>query len=162
MPDILERLVVALETIAKSPVLGNGPVVKATAAPAAGAKPAATAAAAAAAKPAAAPAKPAATAAAAKPAAAPAKPAAAAAPAKAPGGKYNVDQVREKIREVASNAALGKVSATNILEDDGGGAKRVTDLKPENFDAVYEACVVALQSEGSKPEAPAEAEDDLM
>jgi hypothetical protein len=92
-----------------------------------------------------------------------AKPAAAAGPpsgTKAPGGKYTIDQVREKIREVATNASLGRQSATDILDADGGGVKKITDLQPKNYDAVYEACQVALQSEGSPPAAATE-EDDL-
>ena len=100
----------------------------------------------------------AATAAAAKAAAAP-KGTAPVAGTKAPGGKFTVDQVRDKIREVATNPGLGRQSASDILDQDGGGVKSVKDLKPENYDKVYEACQVALQSEGS---APAEPEDDLM
>jgi colicin import membrane protein len=80
---------------------------------------------------------------------------------KGPNGKYTADQVREKIREVATNASLGKQDAADILDQDGGGVKRVTDLKPENYDKVYEACQVALQTEGSAP-AAATPEDDLM
>jgi hypothetical protein len=102
-----------------------------------------------AAKPAAAPkpeaAKPAA---APKPAAAAPKPAAAPAPTKAPGGKYTSDQVREVIRKVATNKSLGKQSALDILDQDGGGVQNVTNLKPEFFDAVYEACQALLSTEG--------------
>ena len=81
---------------------------------------------------------------------------------KGPNGKFTVDQVRDKVREVATNAALGKQSAADILDQDGGGVKRVTDLKPENYDKVYEACQVALQTEGSEPAGAAAPEDDLM
>jgi len=80
---------------------------------------------------------------------------------KGPGGKFTVEQVRDKIREVATNANLGRQSATDILDQDGGGVKTVKDLKPENYDKVYEACQVALQSEGSAS-AGAAPEDDLM
>jgi colicin import membrane protein len=80
---------------------------------------------------------------------------------KAPGGKYAIEQVRELIRQVASNASLGKQSAKDVLTDDGGGVTRVVDLKPEFYDAVAEACKVLLSSEGSKAESAAE-EDDLM
>lgn len=66
-------------------------------------------------------------------------------PTNAPlGGKYTRDQVREKIREVACNMNLGKQTAWDILDQDGDGVRRVTDLTPENYDPVYEACVVAL------------------
>ncbi len=95
-------------------------------------------------------------------AAAAAKPAGPASGTKAPGGKYTVDQVREKIREVATNPALGKSSASDILDQDGAGVKSVKDLKPENYDKVYEACQVALQSEGSAAAAAPAPEDDLM
>lgn len=79
---------------------------------------------------------------------------------KAPNGKYTVDQVRDKIKEVASNPNLGKASAVDILDQDGGGVKSVRDLKPENYDKVYEACQVALQSEGQT--ATPAIDDDLM
>ena len=90
------------------------------------------------------------------------KPAGPAAGTKAPGGKHTVEEVREKIREVATNASLGRQSATDILDADGGGVKTVKDLKPENYDKVYEACQVAIQTEGSPPATVAAPEDDLM
>lgn len=162
---LLERLAKATEGILahiqKSPVFGLPPAgaannggkpatgAAATNKPAAGAaagnKPAAGAAATN---------KPAAAAAGNKPGTGPA------AGTKAPGGKYTVEQVRDIIRKVASDAALGKQSAADILDQDGGGVTRVTDLKPENFDKVYEACQVLLSS--GEAAAPAAAEDDLM
>ncbi len=101
------------------------------------------------------------TAAAAKVAAAGAGKNAPAAGTKAPGGKHTIDEVREMIRKVASNASLGRETAKEILMDDGGGAEKVPDIKPENYDAVYEACQVALTTEGAGSKA-AEPEDDLM
>lgn len=81
---------------------------------------------------------------------------------KAPGGKHSLGEVREAIRKVAANESLGKASAKEILADDGGGVERVVDMKPENYDKVFEACQVLLSSEGA-PAAPAPAdEDDLM
>ncbi len=80
---------------------------------------------------------------------------------KGPGGKHTIEQVREAIRKVAANASLGKASAKEILADDGGGVERVADVKPENYDKVFEACQVLLASEGA-PAAAAEPEDDLM
>lgn len=80
---------------------------------------------------------------------------------KAPGGKRTIEQVREMIRKVAADASLGKQSAKDILADDGGGVEKVLDLKPEFYDAVFEACEVALKAEGAKG-APAAEEDDLM
>jgi len=153
---LLERIAVALEAVAKT---YTGAAKTPSAAPTGGQSAADKGAAADAAK------KTAATEAAAKAAAAKAAAAKTAGPAagtKGPGGKYSIDQVREKIREVAANPNLGKQSAADILEDDGGGVKRVTDLKPENYDKVYEAAAVALQSEGGKAPTPATAEDDLM
>lgn len=79
---------------------------------------------------------------------------------KGPGGKYTIDQVRDIIRKVATDANLGKASAADILTDDGGGVSKVTDLKPENYDKVYEACQVLLSGEGGGGEASPE--DDLM
>lgn len=81
-----------------------------------------------------------------------------AAATKAPGGKYNSEQVRDMIRKVAANPNLGKQSARDILEADGGGVTTVSEVKAENFDAVYEACQVALSGEGAG--APAEEEFD--
>lgn len=159
MSDVLlERIAKATEGLLahlKAPPAGSvgGAVppkpARAAAAPAAGNKPA-----------------PAANKAAAAPAAAtPAKPAkaAAAAPAaaKAPNGKYTSEQVRDIIRKVATNPTLGKQSALDILDQDGGGVTNVTNLKPENFDAVYDACNALLSSEGDGA-GPAADEDDLM
>lgn len=85
------------------------------------------------------------------------KTATAKAPAKAPGGKHTLDQVREIIRKVAAD--VDKVSAKNILADDGGGAERCDVLKPEFYDAVYEACEVLLGGEGAPKAAPDELDD---
>lgn len=84
--------------------------------------------------------------------------AAAAAAAKTGGakGKKTVEQVREMIRKVAAD--VDKQTAKDILKDDGGGVEKVLDLKPENYDAVYEACEVVLKGEG-KPAAPADDDD---
>ena len=81
-----------------------------------------------------------------------------AAASKAPpkGGKHTLDQVREIIRKVAAD--VDKVSAKNILADDGGSAERCDVLKPEFYDAVYEACEVLLGGEGS-PKAPDDLDD---
>jgi hypothetical protein len=78
------------------------------------------------------------------------------------GGKHTDAQVREMIRKVAADKNLGKQAAKNILADDGGGVERVLDLKPEFYDAVFEACEVLLKGEGEKPGAAPEEEDDLM
>lgn len=79
---------------------------------------------------------------------------------KAPGGKYTIDQVRELIRQIATNAGLGKQSAKDILADDGGGVEKVVELKPEFYDSVAEACKVLLNAEGAKTK-PADEDDDL-
>jgi hypothetical protein len=119
-------------------------------------KPAATQAA----KPATAPAKPAAPAAkpaatsTAKPAQQPAnkpataaKPAAAAKAAAPPAqvGKYSIDQVREIIKKVVATAGLGKETAVELLDTEGG-VKKISDLKPADYDKVYEACESAMNS----------------
>lgn len=73
-------------------------------------------------------------------------------------GKRTVEQVREMIRAVA--AKVDKQSALDILKDDGNGVEKVADLKPEYFDAVYEACEVLIAGEAKTP-APAAEEDDF-
>jgi len=171
MSDVLlERIATALETIAAAgalkPATPGTPGTSSKGAAGATAPPAPDAAAKAAAKAAAdkkaADAKAAAEAAA-KAAAAAAKPGAKgatpAAATKAPGGKYNSDQVRDMIRKVAANPNLGKQSARDILEADGGGVTTVSEVKPENFDAVYEACQVALSGEGAAQGGTADPDD---
>lgn len=79
---------------------------------------------------------------------------------KAPGGKHTIEQVREIIRKVAADKNLGTQSAKDILQDDGGGVAKVVELKPENYDKVYEACEVLLKGEGNKDSTAAE--DDLL
>ena len=120
-----------------------------------GSKPAAAAAtkpaAAPAAKPAAPAAKPAAAAAAAKPAAA---------AAKKPGGKYDADQVKVIVLKVAGTEGLGKEDAKNILKEEANGVTRISDVVPQYFDAVYEACQVALAGVG-KPAAASSAADEF-
>lgn len=66
-----------------------------------------------------------------------------AAGAKAAGGKHTAEEVREIIKKVATNKALGRDAAINIL-DENAGVQNVSSIKPENFDAVYEACEVEL------------------
>jgi hypothetical protein len=73
-------------------------------------------------------------------------------------GKKTIEQVREMIRKVAAD--VDKQTAKDILKDDGGGVEKVLDLKPEHYDAVFEACEVVLKGEG-KPAAAAEEEDDF-
>jgi pyruvate/2-oxoglutarate dehydrogenase complex dihydrolipoamide acyltransferase (E2) component len=73
------------------------------------------------------------------------------------GGKRTIEQVREMIRKVAAD--VDKQSAKDILMDDGGGVEKVLDLKPENYDKVYEACEVLLSGEGAKT-APVPDDDD--
>lgn len=92
-------------------------------------------------------------------AAAAAKPAVKPAGTKVPGGKHTIEQVREMIRKVAAD--VGRQDAKDILLDDGGGVEKVLDLKPDKFDAVFEACQVLLKNEGT-PANTAEPEDDLM
>jgi phenylalanyl-tRNA synthetase alpha subunit len=77
----------------------------------------------------------------------------------ASGSKHTIDQVREMIRKVAAD--VDKQSAKDILMDDGG-VEKVLDLKPADYDKVYEACEVLLSGEGAKSApAPVEEEDDF-
>lgn len=78
-----------------------------------------------------------------KPAAA-AMVAAAAGNVKGPGGTYTKDQVRDKLREIATTDGLGRDRVYEILKEDGEGVESLSALKPEHFDAVYEGCTNAL------------------
>lgn len=171
MSDLLTRFVTALESIADSLQKGSAKVSATSAAPTKSestADDSKSAAAAAALKKAAADKVAADKAAAEKKAAATASggkgtPAPATAPAgttKSPGGKRTLDDVRAKIRAVATTDGLGKTDAVAILEEEGG-VKTVAELKPENYDAVFEACEVAIANAG-KPAAATEGVDDLM
>jgi hypothetical protein len=73
-------------------------------------------------------------------------------------GKKTIDQVRSMIRKVAAD--VDKQTAKDILKDDGG-VDKVLDLKPELYDAVFEACEVVLKGEGKPAATPAEEEDDF-
>lgn len=78
---------------------------------------------------------------------------------KAKGGKHTIEQVREIIRKVAND--VDKQSAKDILKDDGNGVEKVAELKPEFYDAVYEACEVVLGGEGKGAAPAVEEEDDF-
>lgn len=157
MPDLFERFVVALETIAKNGIVANanGKTASAPAATAPKDKPAAS--------------TPDKAAAANKAAAAAAgnkgggKGAAATAPVsgtKAPQGKHTIDDVREILRQVATKPGLGRQSALDIL-DENGGVDHLNKLKPENFDAVHEAAEVALKGGEASDEGSDESDDGL-
>lgn len=75
---------------------------------------------------------------------------------KAAGGKHSIEEIRDILRKVAMTDGLGKTVAFSILEENGG-VDHLTKLKPENFDAVYEAAQVEL----SGAEKTAEADDGL-
>jgi len=103
-----------------------------------------------------------------KPATAPAgkapagKPAAGKAPAnpgaaKAPGGVHTQAEVRDAIRSVVAVGAEGKEAAFAVLRDEGGGAGQVGALKPEFYDAVWEACQNII-TEAGQPGGDAEVE----
>lgn len=89
----------------------------------------------------------------AKPAAAAAKPAAAPAASsgatKAPGGKHTQAEVRALIQKVAIRPGEGNQAARDILSESGGGVATVSALKPEFFDAVFEACQNILAEGGA-------------
>lgn len=82
-------------------------------------------------------------------------------PVKAPGGKYNSTQVREALRAVSANPALGKQSARDVISEDGGGATNFAEVKPEFYDAIYEACQVLLSGDGQGQGGAAEEEDEF-
>ena len=69
-----------------------------------------------------------------KPAATQTKP-----PQKAPDGKYTADQVKAKMREVLNTPGLGRPIVVNVLDENANGAKGWGDVKPEYYDALYEA-----------------------
>jgi hypothetical protein len=72
---------------------------------------------------------------------------------KAPGGKYDLEQVRYRLGKVLTTPSLARQAALGVLDQAGGGVKSVSSLKPENFDKVYEACQSLLGSEGASAEA---------
>lgn len=72
---------------------------------------------------------------------------------KAPGGKYDLEQVRHILFKVSMNPSLTRQAALGVLKLAGGGVKNVSSLKPENFDKVYEACQGVLGSDGASAEA---------
>ena len=76
--------------------------------------------------------------------------------AKTPTGKYNYGQVRDIVRKVAMNLSLGKETAVDVLDQDGGGVTSVSSMLPENLDNVYEACQVLLSGEGASSEGKTE------
>lgn len=159
MSDILERLVVALETIAKNGIVANASTNTQKANAAVPDKAAAAAADKKATD------KAAAKAAADKAAAAAASKKndkAAAAPVsgtKAANGKHTIDDVREILRQVATKPGLGRQSALDIL-DENGGVDHLNKLKPENFDAVYEAAEVALKGGEASEDEDSTGDDD--
>lgn len=71
-------------------------------------------------------------------------------------GKYSEVDVRDMIRQVATTPGLGKVEATTILDEEGG-VQNVSALKQDKYDAVIEACKVALA--GKAPAAATEVDD---
>ena len=83
-----------------------------------------------------------------KPATAAAKPADVqkAAKPKAPAGQYNAEQVKNKMREVLQAPGLGRERVIEILDEEAGGAKQFGDVKPEDYDKLYEAFDGALNS----------------
>lgn len=76
---------------------------------------------------------------------------------KAADGKHTIEEVRDILKKVAVHEALGRQVAINIL-DENGGVDHLTKLKPENYDAVYEAAQVELN--GAKTAEPAGEDDD--
>jgi hypothetical protein len=73
--------------------------------------------------------------------------------AKAPGGKFSYGQVRNIVCKVAMNPRLGGEAALNVLDHEGRGAKKVSSIKPEDLEMVYEACRSLLAGESASAEA---------
>ncbi len=71
---------------------------------------------------------------------------------KAPGGKFSYGTVRAIVREIALKPNLGAEAARKILDHDGRGAKRVSDLRPDYLDMVYELCWSLLANENALAE----------
>ena len=93
-----------------------------------------------------------------KPAAKPA--AAATGGAKAPNGTHTQDEVRDQVRKVLAAPGLGREAVISLFKENGGGAMNFNDLKPEFYDAMFEAAAGELSSgEGGAPAAGAN--DDL-
>jgi hypothetical protein len=82
------------------------------------------------------------------------------APTKHTNGNYDSHQVRDMIRDVAANSNLGREAARNVLDQVGDGVETVLDLRPENFDKVYEACRALLGGEGAKAHVQQRVADD--
>lgn len=57
-------------------------------------------------------------------------------PDKAPGGKYTAAQVLDKLRVLAKQ---NKELALKTINENGGGAVKFSEVKPEFYDALYEA-----------------------
>jgi hypothetical protein len=88
------------------------------------------------------------------------KPVAQAAPQKAPGGQHSFDQVKALLQKVIATPGLGAQRAKEILDEEAG-AKKMSEVKPEKFDVLFEALSGALNSgEGGTP--PASSDDDLL
>jgi hypothetical protein len=76
-------------------------------------------------------------------------------------GQYTADQVKEKMRAVLQAPGLGRTRVIEILDEEAG-AKTFGDIKPDKYDAVYEAFEVALNSgEGDKDKSTGVEDPDL-
>lgn len=64
-------------------------------------------------------------------------------PNKAPGGKHTADEVRDVLRKLAQT---NKDLAVKIVSENGGGANKFTEVKPEYYDALYEAISAELEN----------------
>jgi hypothetical protein len=72
---------------------------------------------------------------------------------------HNEDEVRKSIRAVANHAQLGTAVASNILDEEAG-VSTVSQLKPEHYDAVFDAATAKLaEVNGEGEAAPAEGEE---
>lgn len=83
---------------------------------------------------------------------------------KLPNGQRSAEEVKAIILKVVATPGLGKASANDILDEEAGGARNLKDLKPEDYDKVFEACTNALQGgeAGETGTATTETENDLL
>lgn len=75
-------------------------------------------------------------------------------------GVHDPDEVKKIVLAVV--AKLGKAAAENILDEEASGARNIRDIKPEDYDKVYEACENALRGEGDGGGTVATSDEDLL
>lgn len=73
-------------------------------------------------------------------------------------GAHSYDEVKAAIQKVIG--AVSKQAALEILDSEAGGVRSLKDMKPENYDAVWEACQAEINSgEGDAAKPPAQTDE---